>query len=198
MNSTLKRTLILLVASTALVAAALAAGLGPQTGGEPSHEAHAAHPMTVDSEAAFIAGMIPHHQEAVESARAILETTERPEVRDLAEAVVAAQTGEIATLEGWLNAWYPDAAEAEYTPMMPDPSGLSPDEADRAFLEGMIVHHQGALDMAQAYLDGDFEKRPEVVQLAETIVSTQAAEIEQMQAWLNAWYGDSDADHGAH
>jgi len=196
MNSTLKRTLILLVASAAFVAVALTAGLGQGTEGEPSHEMHAM--TTVDSEAAFIAGMIPHHREAVESARAVLETTERPEVRELAQAVIETQTEEIATLEGWLAEWYPDAAEAEYAPMMPDPEGLSPDEADRAFLEGMIVHHQGAIDMAQAYLDGDFEKRDEVVRMAEAIVTVQDGEIAQMQGWLDEWYGDAGEDHNAH
>ncbi|ADI15198.1 DUF305 domain-containing protein [Truepera radiovictrix] len=189
MNNTLKRTLILLVASTAFVALALATGLGPQTGGEPSHDMHAAHTVAVDSEEAFIAHMIPHHQEAVESAQAVLATTERPEVRELAQNVIATQTEEIVLLQGWLEAWYPDATAAVYEPMMPDPRGLSPDEADRAFLEGMIVHHGGAIEMAQAYLDGDFEKRGEVVALAERIIAAQRAEITQMQGWLTAWYG---------
>lgn len=200
MNSTLKRTLILLAASTAFVAAALATGLGQQTGGEPSHahEAHDMHAMTVDSEEAFIVNMIPHHQEAVESAQAVLESTERPEIRELAQNVITTQTEEIDLLESWREQWYPDAAEADYAPMMPGAEGLSPDEADRAFLEGMIVHHQGAIDMAQSYLDADFEKQPEVVRMAEAIVTVQDGEIEQMQGWLNEWYGDEDADHGAH
>jgi uncharacterized protein (DUF305 family) len=197
MNSTLKRTLILLVASAAFVAFALAAGLGQQTEGEPSQEMHDM-TMTVDSEAAFIAAMIPHHREAVESARAVLKTTQRPEVRELSQAVIDTQTAEIATLEGWLNNWYPDTPAPAYEPMMPDPQGLSPDEADRAFLEGMIMHHQGAIGMAQAYLNGNFEKRDEVVQMAEAIVTVQDGEIAQMQGWLNDWYGDTGEGHDAH
>lgn len=206
MNNVVTRSLVLLAVSTAivLVSAFMAPPASPahttastDQGGTAEHAVHDMS-MSVDSEEAFISGMIPHHQEAVESARTVLESTERPEVRELAQNVIATQTGEIALLEGWLTQWYPDAPEADYVPMMPDPAGLSPDEADRAFLEGMIVHHQGAIDMAQSYLDADFEKQAEVVQLAEAIVTVQDGEIEQMRGWLNEWYGSAGQNHGGH
>ena len=196
MSNVVTRSLVLLVVSTAIVL--VSAFVAPPT--SPTHtsasteqgetEGRAMHDMsmTIDSEEAFITGMIPHHQEAVESARAVLEVTERPEVRELAQNVIATQTEEIATLEGWREQFYPDAAEADYAPMMPDPEGLSPIDADRAFLEGMIMHHQGAIDMAQSYLDADFEKQPEVAQMAQGIVTVQDGEVEQMQGWLNEWY----------
>lgn len=206
MNNVVTRSLVLLAVSTAivLVSAFVAppASLSHTTAStqQSGTEEHAMDDMsmTVDSEEAFITSMIPHHQEAVESARAVLETTQRPEVRELAQDVITTQTEEITTLEGWLTQWYPDAAEADVTPMMEDPIGLSPDEADRAFLKGMIRHHQGAIDMARSYLDADFEKQVEVAQMAEAIVTVQDGEIEQMRGWLNAWYGDTNADHSAH
>lgn len=207
MNNVVIRSLVLLAVSTAivLVSAFVAPPASPsrtmaantEAGGMAGHDMSAMS-MTVDSEAAFITGMIPHHREAVESARAVLETTQRPEVRDLAQDVIATQTEEITTLEGWRDQWYPDAAEADYTPMMDDPAGVSPDEADRIFLQGMVEHHQGAIDMAQSYLDANFEKQAEVAQMAEAIVSVQDGEIEQMQGWLNEWYGGTNADHNAH
>jgi uncharacterized protein (DUF305 family) len=210
-DSVIKRSLWLLVLSTALVLAAVLAGqpgtpheaVGhPVTSGQPGAERAAAEPghlahAEIASEADFIAGMIPHHQEAVESARQVLAATERAEMRDLAQAVIAAQTAEIATLRGWLAAWYPQAQPSAYEPMMPDLLPLSPDEADRAFLEGMIAHHDMAIAMAQDYLAGDFEKRPEVVALAEEITSVQEEENAQMRAWLEAWYGE-DAGHDQH
>ena len=194
MNNVVTRSLILLAVSTAivLVSASVAPPASPEQSGAEGHGAHdmsAMHHMSVDSEEAFITGMIPHHQEAVESARAVLQTTQRPEIRELAQNVIATQTAEIALLEGWLAEWYPDAAETDYTPMMSDPAGLSPDDADHTFLEGMIVHHQGAIDMARSYLDADFEKRAEVVRLAEDLIAAQDGEIEQMQGWLSEWYG---------
>ncbi len=206
MNNVVTRSLVLLAVSTAIVLVSAFVAPPPS----PTHtaanteqgvmEGHVMDDMgmTVDSEEAFIAGMIPHHQEAVESARAVLETTQRPEVRELAQAVIDTQTEEIATLEGWLTQWYPNAAEADYASMMTDPAGLNPDEADRAFLEGMIMHHQGAIDMAQSYLDANFEKQTEVVEMAEAIVTVQDEEVGVMQGWLDEWYGDTNADHNSH
>lgn len=201
MSTVVKRSLWLIAASTGVVVVALAFG---QPGGD-THEAHEGTTMTdhamhanVNNEADFIAGMIPHHQEAVESARQVLTITERPEIQALAQAIIDAQTEEIAMLEGWLAMWYPDAEpDSSYEPMMGDLTGMSPDEADRAFLEGMIMHHEMAIAMAQGYLDGDFEKRPEVVAMAEEIVTVQDDENVQMQAWLDEWYG-KDAGHGGH
>lgn len=199
MNNVVIRSLVLLAISTAIVLVSAFVG-APASSERGGTEGHAMQDMsvTVNSEEGFITGMIPHHLEAVESARAVLETSQRPEIRELAQNLIDTQTEEITTLEGWLAQWYPDAADADYAPMMPDPAGLSPDEADRAFLEGMIMHHEGAIGMAQSYLDADFKKQAEVIQMAEAIVTVQDGEVEQMQGWLNEWYGDTDTDHSKH
>lgn len=55
-----------------------------------------------DKEAAFLQDMIPHHEMAIEMARAILPTAASEKVRGLAEAIIAAQAGEIALIETWL------------------------------------------------------------------------------------------------
>ena len=62
--------------------------------------------------------------------------------------------------------------------------GKTGDALDRAFLEGMIPHHQAAVDMAK-YLTNS--KHPELVKLAKDIITTQTKEIEQMKAWQVAW-----------
>lgn len=62
--------------------------------------------------------------------------------------------------------------------------GKTGDALDTAFLEGMIPHHQGAIDMAK-YLEKS--ERPELQQLGQDIIAAQTKEIEQMQNWLKEW-----------
>ena len=147
--------------------------------------------VPIRSEPDFIRGMIPHHQEAVGSAAVVARNSERPELRAFAKEVVRMQQREINTLQGWLRAWYPDGlnAPSPYAPMMRTLPDATPDEADHAFIEDMIMHHEMAVAMAKRFLVGSFDKHPEVEALARDIIATQAAEVSTLRGWLHDWYG---------
>lgn len=61
------------------------------------------------------------------------------------------------------------------------------DEFDKAFLSEMIIHHEGAVEMAQAALTN--AKHQEIKDLANEIITAQNKEINEMKAWQKDWYG---------
>jgi uncharacterized protein (DUF305 family) len=65
--------------------------------------------------------------------------------------------------------------------------GKTGDELDKIFLQDMIVHHQGAVDMAKLLAVGT--KRPELQKMASDIISVQNKEIDMMKGWEKEWFG---------
>ncbi|HEY9627070.1 MAG TPA: DUF305 domain-containing protein [Coleofasciculaceae cyanobacterium] len=153
----------------------------------------------------FIDGMTPHHEGAVVMAQEALQKSQRPEIKQLAEAIIAAQQKEIAQLKAWRTDWYPNASatpmmySAEMGHMMPMSDevmssmmmnvdlGAADDQFDLRFINAMLPHHEGALVMAKEALEKS--DRPEVKKLAQDIISSQQQEIDQMQQWKKSWYG---------
>lgn len=70
--------------------------------------------------------------------------------------------------------------------------GPADESFDLRFIDAMILHHQGAVEMAQTALEQS--DRDEIQQLSEEIISAQEQEIQQMQAWRQAWYPDAAAE----
>lgn len=69
-------------------------------------------------------------------------------------------------------------------------SGCAPGgtaDFDRAFIDMMVPHHQGAVAMAE--LAQQRAEHPEIKQMAETIITDQEREIMQMKGWRKAWFG---------
>jgi uncharacterized protein (DUF305 family) len=140
-------------------------------------------------DAAFIDGMIVHHEGAIIMANQALEQAERQEIKDLANAILSAQEAEIGQMKEWRTSWYPDLAETTGMAMdmgpMEVPAGDAP--FDQRFIQAMIPHHEGAIAMARDALQN--AERQEIKDLAQAIISAQEAEIAQMKEWLSAWYG---------
>ncbi len=138
--------------------------------------------MMVRSEREFIEHMIPHHEEAVSTAKEVLARGgSTPEIRTLAENIIAAQEREIADMKQWFATWYgtPYADTGTYEPMMRDLSQLSGAELDKVFLEDMVHHHMGAIMMAKSV--EPVIEHEELRTLTEAIVRTQSAELETMR-----------------
>jgi uncharacterized protein (DUF305 family) len=164
---------------------------------------------------AFVAQMVPHHEMAVAMAREAPSRAEHPELRELARSIATDQAREIATLRAaadrlgvpiaGMPAMGGDAgahadhgameADAKTLGLAMDDMGMAmdgPDLAtakpfDRAFIDAMVPHHQGAIRMARAELargqDAELER------LARAIVTAQEREIRRMNAWRARWYG---------
>lgn len=140
--------------------------------------------MMIHDDEDFLALMIPHHQEAIDTAQVILEKSENEDLKALAQDIVDAQTAEIEQMETWGKDWFGEEFKAseDYEEMMPDLSELEGEELDQAFIEGMIAHHQMAIMMAmhlQMITD-----REELEELAENIIEAQSTEVEMMGEWL--------------
>ena len=99
--------------------------------------------MGASSEEEFLVNMLPHHQEAIDTAKIIVAKTENAELKKIAEAIISGQSTEVATMKGWLASWYPNTTvKTGYMSMMRDLSKLSAHDLDDAFMEDMIKHHE--------------------------------------------------------
>ena len=145
------------------------------------------------SDVMFVQMMIPHHEQAVEMAELAPGAGASPEVQELAAAIAAAQGPEITQMEAMLDRWgvgqMMDHSGHQMAGMVSDADmdrlrATSGAEFDRLFLELMIAHHEGAIDMAQDPLANGED--PELRTLLEAIVEAQTAEIAQMQQMLAA------------
>ena len=71
--------------------------------------------------------------------------------------------------------------------------GKTGDDFDKAFISGMIEHHQGAIDMAN--LAKQSAKHAEIKQMAHDIVSAQSKEIDMMKSWQSQWGYETSSSH---
>ena len=167
-------------------------------GGDAAENGEAAEPNQADVE--FTQNMIAHHEQAVEMAALAEERADSAEVQRLAEQIEAAQQPEIEMMKEWLESWGEEPLgeeDMDHGDMDgQDSSGMgmmsSDDmaelgaatgaEFDRLFLEMMIEHHRGAIEMAMEVEDAG--SLPEVLELAATVIETQEAEVDEMERLL--------------
>ncbi|GAA2951280.1 DUF305 domain-containing protein [Microbacterium schleiferi] len=183
---------IALTLALAVTGCASVTGSGPGASSARSSASASAFNAT---DVMFVQMMIPHHAQAIEMSDTLLaKDGVDADVRELAENIKAAQQPEIDTMEGWLTAWGAEMPGAGGMAGMGHDNGMMSDDdmstlaaasgpdASRLFLEQMIVHHEGAIEMAQDELDSG--SSPDVRELAEAIIIAQTAEIATMRTLL--------------
>lgn len=180
-----------------LILATVAAGVLAQTpGGVPELYTH--------EDLLFLRHMIVHHEQAIELAALVPSRTSREELVRFVRQLDAAQRAEIDQMESLLAI----AADRGMTvprhdlhadPPMPGLLSRAELDAmaaatgasfDRLWLEGMIVHHEGALTMgrAQQRRQSKSGRQPYGIDvLVDEILVVQRAEITKMRAWLTEW-----------
>ena len=130
--------------------------------------------------------MIPHHEQAIEMSEMALLNTSNPMVLEVAQQIKDAQSPEIQVMKSWEGVRASTHAGHVMDGMlsnteMSELSGAKGKEFDQLFLQGMIKHHQGAIEMAAEVIDS---KNTEVATLATSIVKAQELEIAAMKKLL--------------
>ncbi|MFF9336783.1 DUF305 domain-containing protein [Streptomyces albogriseolus] len=209
-RSLVRRTAVVVASGAAALVLAACGGSGDDTGsaGHGGHQATdsasaASAPASKGrhntADVTFAKGMIPHHRQAVEMADLAPDRAQSAEVKKLAADIKKAQAPEIEKLSGWLTSWG-EAVPAEGAmdhSMHGDMEGMkgmmSAEEMtalgnasgkafDTAFMEMMIKHHEGAVEMAKTE-QADGAHTP-ARKMAADIIASQSAEIEQMKKLL--------------
>jgi uncharacterized protein (DUF305 family) len=145
---------------------------------------HISHAEMINSEQDFIREMIPHHQEAVDTSVLLFVSTEDKDLKKLTEAIYRAQTDEILDMRISYARWYNLVPTgAMYQPMMSDLNIVTGREREIQYVKDMIMHHKGALEMAEKVLTLDgIHKETRI--FAKEIIKNQTTEIAVMQDWL--------------
>lgn len=148
-----------------------------------------------DADVAFVTDMIPHHEQAVALSALVPQRSSDPALVELAAAISAAQGPEIQTMKAFLVQWTGgesgheghDMGAMQMPGMVDDATmkkleTLNGKEFDTLWLQSMISHHEGAIEMANVELrDG---VNADAKSLAGHIVELQQAEIDQMKQML--------------
>ncbi len=153
--------------------------------------------MLNDADIEFAQGMIAHHEQAIEMAEIALDPNRgaSAEVLDLATRIKAGQDPEVELMTGWLTAagapMMMDSSDGHdmssmegmmSVEQMDSMSAMNGADFDRTWIEMMIEHHRGAISQSETVkTEGS---NPDVLALADQIITAQQAEITEMEALL--------------
>ncbi len=166
-----------------------------------------------EADVRFMQGMIPHHQQALQMTALVEKHATTSAVRQMALRMEISQRDEIKLMEEWLTergqpiempmgemnhgGMHHDSMQHDMVGGLHVMPGMLTEEQmealsqargtefDRLFLEGMIQHHQGAIDMvATLFNSSGAAQESTIFQFAEEVDSDQQMEIDRMRALL--------------
>ncbi len=186
------------VAVAAVMAVAACSGTASNTATPPSSSNSSAAPVPAtrndfnDADVTFLQMMYPHHAQAVDMAKQVAGRSQNQQVMTLAQNIEKAQGPEMTQMTSLLESFGKPAPSAHMSGhdmpgMMSDDqmnelNGLSGRPFDDRWLQMMIEHHTGAIQMADTELQGG--TNADVKKLAGAIIAGQQAEITQMRSML--------------
>lgn len=145
--------------------------------------------MTGNMDVDFVTMMIMHHQGAIDMASAEISSGKQENVKSLASNIIKDQKSEIQKMQDWLEKNKDvkgTSGDHSMKLMQSMNSMMNPDmkmsgDTDKDFLTMMIIHHQGAIDMADVELKNGTDSK--IKKMAEEIIKKQKTEIAQMKEW---------------
>ena len=187
--------LVVVVVATAAMMTLIVAGCGgsdeaTSSGADVGSSTESTQVVPFDR--AFIDGMVPHHEQAIEMALdAKAAGLEEPVLVAIADAIISSQQGEIDRMKKWRAKWFgsteidPDGAnglglDMEQMGMQSERMDFSSEnDVDAAFATMMVAHHEGAIEMAR--LARDRGQHPEIKSLAAAIIAAQQDELDVLK-----------------
>jgi uncharacterized protein (DUF305 family) len=160
--------------------------------------------LYTEDELSFLTHMIMHHEQALEMAALVPSRTHREEFIRFARYIDGAQRAEIDQMKSLLRMASDRGSAIPHHEMLSDPpmvgmlskaqmaelTAATGAQFERLWLQGMIYHHQGALDMAREQQQRQFEtgRHPYGIDvMVDDMLVVQRAEITKMRGWLEQW-----------
>jgi uncharacterized protein (DUF305 family) len=206
MSRPVSRILAALLCAPAIISAGCAAAASNELPPMRGASMPAERPAHTAADVHFMAGMIPHHAQAVKMAALVPSRSTRQDVRILAERMAVAQGDEIRLIQQWLRDRGETVPPADATHHIMDHGGMthamlmpgmlsdeemarleraSGTEFDRRFLTYMIRHHEGALIMVAELFDSQGGGQEDFIfKFASDVYADQTTEIHHMQQIL--------------
>lgn len=190
----MNRTPLAVAVAAAAMLTLIAAGCGGSDGATSSTDdgVSTEFEQAVPFDRAFIDGMVPHHEQAIEMALdAKAAGLEEPVLVAIADSIISSQQGEIDRMKKWRAKWFgsaeidPDGAnglglDMEQMGMQSERMDFSSEsDVDAAFATMMVAHHEGAIEMAR--LARDRGQHPEIKSLAAAIIAAQQDELDVLK-----------------